>query len=405
MAVAGRLALLHTGPVRARRAWLFSVASLVVVAFPAAASAEVFCDYVDAEPEGPAGNVLAVTSAGDPSFFDGNLEEGEDPFAAGIRVTPRRDGTISVIAPGSTPVSCDGGQPTLTNVDRIRIVAADGSLVFVDIGGQGLAPGATDEADGSSEIEMSFAGSYNPLYLYGGAGSDRIVAVGPGRDSPLGLNLNPRADGTDPDIDAAFGEYSLVALLGGGGDDRFTVEPAARPPEDEDDVEIALFMLGGPGDDTIVGGLNRFGDEVLGGRGDDVLRAGADGGDLEGGPGSDRLYAGPDGARLEGGDGADRLFGGEGDDTLIGDGGRDRLIGRAGDDDIRAEDGERDAIDCGPGRDRVDGADHADTRRRCERRRGGSNPNVSDVVEEAVENAEEAVEEAQEAVGIAQPVE
>jgi len=56
---------------------------------------------------------------------------------------------------------------------------------------------------------------------------------------------------------------------------------------------------------------------------------------------------------LPGGAGDDRIDGGAGNDVIVGGSGFDRLFGGAGSDTIYAADGERDTIDCGPGRDRV----------------------------------------------------
>jgi RTX calcium-binding nonapeptide repeat (4 copies)/WD40-like Beta Propeller Repeat len=56
---------------------------------------------------------------------------------------------------------------------------------------------------------------------------------------------------------------------------------------------------------------------------------------------------------LLGGAGDDRLEGGRGNDVLIGGAGADVLLGGPGSDTIYAADGERDIIDCGPGRDRA----------------------------------------------------
>jgi Ca2+-binding RTX toxin-like protein len=99
-------------------------------------------------------------------------------------------------------------------------------------------------------------------------------------------------------------------------------------------------------------------DAIAGGAGDDRLfgRRGHD--TLDGGAGDDRL---------DGGRGADRLAGGAGDDVL--DGGRylDTVSGGAGGDVVRARDGFRDRISCGPGFDRV-AADARDVvSRDCER--------------------------------------
>jgi hypothetical protein len=126
----------------------------------------------------------------------------------------------------------------------------------------------------------------------------------------------------------------------------------------------AVFAFPGPcerrrdgtrGRDSFDGGPG--GDRFIGGAGADWLR-GQDGDDcIDGGPGNDRL---------EGGNGNDRLTGGPGKDTLDGGPGNDRLTGGAGNDVISAQDGVRDTIACGAGRDTV-GADRIDAVSGCER--------------------------------------
>jgi Ca2+-binding RTX toxin-like protein len=54
---------------------------------------------------------------------------------------------------------------------------------------------------------------------------------------------------------------------------------------------------------------------------------------------------------LLGGKGNDVLSGGPGNDVLDGGTGLDRLYGGPGNDTLRARDGQRDVVDCGPGRD------------------------------------------------------
>jgi Domain of unknown function DUF11/RTX calcium-binding nonapeptide repeat (4 copies) len=64
--------------------------------------------------------------------------------------------------------------------------------------------------------------------------------------------------------------------------------------------------------------------------------------------------------------GNDVLFGGRGDDLLVGGPGRDRLYGGPGSDTLRARDGVRDVVDCGPGRDTAT-VDRIDRLSGCER--------------------------------------
>ena len=94
-----------------------------------------------------------------------------------------------------------------------------------------------------------------------------------------------------------------------------------------------LMRRGSSGRNVIVGGP--LGDRLFGLGGNDLLRGRA---------GNDRLY---------GGRGRDRLFGDTGADLLVGGPDRDRLVGGRGADRIWARDRNVDAINCGPGRDRV----------------------------------------------------
>jgi Ca2+-binding RTX toxin-like protein len=70
--------------------------------------------------------------------------------------------------------------------------------------------------------------------------------------------------------------------------------------------------------------------------------------------------------RLFGRGGNDTLLGGTGNDFLDGGPGLDRLLGGPGNDTFKARDGQRDTIDCGPGRDIVT-ADRRDVVRGCEK--------------------------------------
>jgi hypothetical protein len=69
---------------------------------------------------------------------------------------------------------------------------------------------------------------------------------------------------------------------------------------------------------------------------------------------------------LRGANGNDVLFGGVGSDVLYGGTGRDRLYGGPGNDTLWARDGQRDVVDCGPGRD-IAHVDRIDRISGCER--------------------------------------
>jgi RTX calcium-binding nonapeptide repeat (4 copies) len=88
--------------------------------------------------------------------------------------------------------------------------------------------------------------------------------------------------------------------------------------------------------------------------------------EMQGTVANDRLSGGDRGDRINGFAGSDLIDGGAGADCLSGGRGRDRIAGGAGPDVIDAVDGERDAVDCGPGRDELY-ADRSDTAVGCER--------------------------------------
>jgi hypothetical protein len=120
----------------------------------------------------------------------------------------------------------------------------------------------------------------------------------------------------------------------------------------------AAPLRGTPLDDRLAGTPRA--DSIRAGSGDDVV-SGRNGADrLWGGPGDDSVsgMAGNDSLHgdagrdvLSGDAGRDLLRGGAGPDTLTGGAGIDRILGGPGKDLIRARNGGRDRVDCGPGRD------------------------------------------------------
>jgi Ca2+-binding RTX toxin-like protein len=87
------------------------------------------------------------------------------------------------------------------------------------------------------------------------------------------------------------------------------------------------LVLGGDGDDTMVGRGLAGDDTIHGGNGDDVLRGGTAGDDtIFGEAGADALYGNAGDDVLVGGDGSDSLRGGLGKDTLTGGAGRDTFV-------------------------------------------------------------------------------
>lgn len=108
------------------------------------------------------------------------------------------------------------------------------------------------------------------------------------------------------------------------------------------------------------------GSTVHGGKDHDTVRVLGGRATVYGGHGNDDLRGGRGDDRISGGAGRDTIDGGAGDDRLTGGTGRDTIRGGSGDDVIHARDGERDVIDCGPGRD-VAYVDRHDVVEGCER--------------------------------------
>jgi hypothetical protein len=134
-----------------------------------------------------------------------------------------------------------------------------------------MAPGFSDEGDGSSEIEFLVTfpagGSASRVPIQGSGGPDWIVLGDLARGR--GANLNAAEDVDDHDVTirgAAFLVHGnrgadIVSARGGGG---FT---GPYPG--------GMFADGERGDDVLAGGPNR--DGLIGGRGHDTVKGGAGG--------------------------------------------------------------------------------------------------------------------------------
>jgi Ca2+-binding RTX toxin-like protein len=256
-----------------------------------------------------------------------------------------------------------GGNDTLRGGpgnDRLSGGTGDDKLV----GGEGsdrlAGKSGNDTLRGGSGDDRLYGGTGDDDLL-GGKGADRLSGMrgedtlrgGPGNDSIVG----------GPGADDVRGDEGNDRLAGGTGDDRLDGGAGNDTLDGEAGDDVAI---GGPGDDTVRGDVGR--DELTGGSGRDRLYgdAGADrlsGGDgndyLEGGRDGDRLLGGTGDDDLRGGTGNDDLSGGSGDDDLQGGDGNDTLSGDAGDDIIRGSAGQ-DVLRGGTQRDRLYGGTGAD---------------------------------------------
>jgi Ca2+-binding RTX toxin-like protein len=294
------------------------------------------CNYVDAEPPGPAGNVVEI--------------------AGNDNVQVRREGERILVGSSAAngprqfeEISC-GTQATVTNVDRIvyrgEPVPGNAEHQFLlDLRQGALAPGATPEAE-DSEIEVEVVlppqqGAHPRVQLLTGEGRDSIELHGGAGRLVVSLepwpSQRPSPSGGAPDAD-------LIV---------------ATPPR-----TVELKVHTGEGGDVLDGrGLDRHRGLVrslllAGDEGKDALLGTERSDQLQGGAGPDRLYGRDGHDLLYPSAGEDTTSGGSGDDFISGGRGSsepdiqpDNYYGGSGDDYIDARVGGRDTIDCGTGRD------------------------------------------------------
>jgi Ca2+-binding RTX toxin-like protein len=308
------------GP-RRRRA-IATAVFVSLVGMPTAARAAVTCSF--------AGGTVQVT-----------LGAAEDEASV------VRDGDDIVVRDGIAEIACGG--PTVTTVDTIRAndVSSGTTTFTIDLSGGPFEPGATDEEDGTSEIEFSVdlgGGFPDRLTIIGTSGPDDILF------SALGINQNNAAEplAVDKDWDVTTAGVEEHAVEAGDGDDIVSGDATLPGP-----FPSRLLLDGQGGHDTLTGGTAA--DELAGGDDDDDLLGGDGADELSGGPGADELDGESGDDELFGGGDADLLEGGPGADTLDGGGGADTEMGESGDDvfDQGADPNGADTLEGGDGFDLV----------------------------------------------------
>jgi uncharacterized secreted protein with C-terminal beta-propeller domain len=167
------------------------------------------------------------------------------------------------------------------------------------------------------------------------------IVVSPVEQSPGSLRVT--INGTEAATNIAAADLREIRIDAGRGDDRVSIDLGAGA------ASILVTVLGGPGDDRILGAGEP--DTFYGGPGDDRL---------DGGGGDDHLFGDAGGDRALGGDGDDEVRGGPGNDLLAGSFGADALFGDKGLDRLRGGDGD-DSLDGGVGNDRLTGGAGADS--------------------------------------------
>jgi Ca2+-binding RTX toxin-like protein len=286
------------------------------------------------------------------------------------------------------------GAATVSNTDAIQ-VNGTASVDTVSLTGS-FTPGLTPEADGASEIEMSFAlaGSADVVTVNLGSGNNRLTMTASGIDVGGDLDEDITTAGIDTLVIDGQGGNDIIdasaytgtpvgghtTFHGGPGNDRITGTELRDQlyGDDGDDTLYGLGardrMVGGMGDDLMFGGAGNdefWAEPTLDGA--DVMRGGADGGranyelrtapvnltlgngladdgeagegdnieadvtNATGGSGDDVLIGSSRANSLDGRRGNDEIHGGAGDDILRGEWGDDSLFGDDGDDILNGE--------------------------------------------------------------------
>lgn len=249
---------------------------------------------------------------------------------------------------------------------------------------------------GNKDADTLLGGIQGGDFLYGGSGADLLGFVGTngqsnlagvavtgavgglnqgnnyvsgdlGRDSIVGVNTGDTLLGGD-DNDSIIGVGSLNLLDGGSGNDTVRIQnPFSTVQFSNLQAVVGVSqttLLGGAGDDSVYGGVGRFGEGqnyLEGGDGNDTIRSFALQDALYGGEGNDLIVtANPNVLTIQGSTtqpgftGESTLYGGGGNDTVVAGFSTDFLYGDAGNDSLS---GKFSLLDGGDGNDTLYGGD------------------------------------------------
>ncbi len=349
----------------------------------------VVATFTDSDPGGTAADWSAIIDWGDGQVDEG--EAGDQPVTVRAGSTP---GSFEVVG-SHTYANTANGLPITVTIDGS--VGDDLGAELVVVGEANVRPAQVLGNDGLLTIN----GTTGPDNITVSVDSDNLIISVNGLtgSQPLdGVGIIEIDGGDGNDLIVLQEDVTAVRIFAGAGDD--TVTGALGNDEifggDGDDVLDGFggndSIVGGAGDDYLLGGTGiTYDDPTLtagyfdrdtleGGPGNDTLTGGLDANVLDGGPGNDLLNGSGSRDTLRGSEGNDRLrgfgnadllIGGDGDDTLLGDafdgdrggaanGGPDTLEGGNGADVLRGFFGD-DSFDGGVGADFLFGGDGNDS--------------------------------------------
>ena len=305
--------------------------------------------------DGDSGNDTVTGSAGDDKLYGG---EGNDRLAG---------------ASGNDVLSGEAGNDVLAGDDHNDVLSGgDGSdALSGGAGNDALRGGSGNDALSAATGDDDLWGDSGDDLLDGSSGNDELYG-GDGADSLTGGTENDVLRG-DSGADRLSGSDGNDVLSGGSDDDVLVGGGGADELAGDDGWDTADYSTR---TDALVIDLDDQRDDGARGEGDnvrssiDVVIGGTAGDSITGHGGENYLYGEGGGDRLDGGAGNDRLYGGPGNDRLIGGSDPDELDGAEGNDRLWARDDRREAVRCGPGRDRAT-TDSIDMLFRCERAKAG----------------------------------
>ena len=307
-----------------------------------------------------------------------------------LTVTPQNGGGMTIRANGIWLDANDVDCIQLNNINTVFIdmTPFPASRVTFDLSFGALAPGFTDEGNGTSEIEFQLLGMST-------GSSVKVIGTSSGDGIKLGrfvdhlnqttvgqINLNALAEPSGQDADVTFQAFpDKVLVEPGGGNDTVAGTGAAAlsgvftlPIEITDTAGGEDHYTGGLGNDLIVDQLQSFvPDAWSGGAGTDTLQLGGGSGQVASitlddvandgidcpGVSCAGANAGADFENVTGGPANETIAGTAGANVLTGGGGTNVLQGLDGNDTLRANQQGVDDFNGGSGRDTLTFQDYS----------------------------------------------